>query len=396
MVVFQHRIDEIECFGDLDVRMLAAQQGEFGTHAVRNVHLTCATAARDFESDYRFAVEQRGRALLGHRVADVGHAIEPHAAPVGERDLHARKLVGRAHGSDGAHRLLDAADIGAATRSILLDLPQLARNVGRGGIERQHARRVEFDAHLATGTADAGHRADALHAQHAPRDSVVDEPGERLVVHARRGNRVGEDRRAGQIHARDHRVAQVAWQIGAHPRNRIAHIVHRLLGRFLQAELDGHRDQAVLHLGINMLDALQGGDRVLELARDVGFHLRWRGTRQGRADRDGGQVNVGELLDLHRPEGHRPQQGEHDEQQDRRNRIADRPGGDVQDHVPCQPPSVCAATRTTSPSARNPPPLTTTCAFASSPPVISMRSPERLPTETLVCATRLSPSSRNT
>ena len=39
---------------------------------------------------------------------------EGSAAAVGERDVHARELLGRLHGADRAHRLLDAADVGAA------------------------------------------------------------------------------------------------------------------------------------------------------------------------------------------------------------------------------------------------------------------------------------------
>jgi hypothetical protein len=87
------------------------------------------------------------------------------------------------HGGDGAHRLLDAADVGAAARGFLLHLAQLARDIG-GRVRRgQQAGRVELDAHLARDAADARHRADAAHAEHGLGDRVVDEPGQRLVVH---------------------------------------------------------------------------------------------------------------------------------------------------------------------------------------------------------------------
>ena len=76
----------------------------------------------------------------------------------------ARDLRRRLHGGDGAHRLLDAADVGAAAGGFLLDLAQLARDVGDGGVEREQAQRVDLDAHLARDAADARHRADAAHA----------------------------------------------------------------------------------------------------------------------------------------------------------------------------------------------------------------------------------------
>ena len=52
-------------------------------------------------------------------------------------------------------------------RGLLLDLAQLARDVGRAGVQRQQARRVELDADLAIDAADARHRADAAHRQQA-------------------------------------------------------------------------------------------------------------------------------------------------------------------------------------------------------------------------------------
>ena len=90
------------------------------------------------------------------------------------------------------------------------------------------------------------------------------------------------------------RVAQVAGQVGAHARDRVAHVVDRLLRRLLEAELDRDRRRAVLHLGVDVLDALQRGDRVLDLARDLGLHLRRRGAGQRGGDGDRRQVDVRE------------------------------------------------------------------------------------------------------
>jgi hypothetical protein len=72
-----------------------------------------------------------------------------------------------------------------------------------------------------------------------------------------------------------------------------------------------------------VLDALQGGDAVFDRARHLGFHLRRRRTGQDGGDRDRRQVDVHELLDAHTLEGHQARQGEHDEQQHRRNGVAD-------------------------------------------------------------------------
>ncbi|KFB78622.1 MAG: hypothetical protein AW06_000030 [Candidatus Accumulibacter cognatus] len=372
--------------------MLGVQLLKCPAHSLRYLDLAGAAAARDLEADHRPAVEQRRRARLADRIGHRRHLVEADAASVGKYDIQRRQFLGRLHGGDGAHRLLDAADVGAPARGFLLNAAQLAREVGGGGVERQQAGRVELDADFARHSTDAGNRADPAHGEHGLGDGVVHEPGERLVVHALRGHRIGQDRRSGDADASDHRVAQVARQVGADARDRIAHVVDRFLNRFFEAELDGHRRHAVLDFGIDVLDALHGGDRVLDLACDLGLHLRRCGARQRRGDGHRRQVDVHELLDLHRPEGEDAGQREQDEEEDRRNRVTDRPGRNV--HF-----AAAATTRTGSPSARKPPPVATTRACGSRPETISMRSPTRRPVATLVWATRAcspSPSRRKT
>ena len=165
-------------------------------------------------------------------------------------------------------------------------------------------------------------------------------------------------------------------------------------------------DDAVLHRGVDVLDALQRRDRVLDLARDFGLELRRRRARQRRRDGHRRQVDVREVLDLHRPEAHQRRRGEQDEQQQRRDRVADRPGRDVHHGLGGVARAADAAvaliaagvstTRTVSPSARNPPPMATTRASGASPSVTSMRSPTRRPTSTLACVTLLSGPTRKT
>jgi hypothetical protein len=75
----------------------------------------------------------------------VATCIEAQAAAVGQHDFHRAQFGGRLHGGDGAHRLLGAADIGAAARGVLLDLAQLARDVGARGAQREQAGRIELD-----------------------------------------------------------------------------------------------------------------------------------------------------------------------------------------------------------------------------------------------------------
>jgi hypothetical protein len=244
-----------------------------------------AARAHDLEADHGLAVEERGRAPLGDGVADVGDLVEADAAAVGERDLERAELGRRLHGRDRSHRLLGAAEVGAAARAFLLDLAELPRDVGRGRLERLQPCRVELDAHLAADAADARHRADAAHREDAARHLIVDEPRQRLVVHPARRDRVGQDRRAGELHLGDDRIAQVGRQVGADARDRVADVVDRLLRGLFEAELDRRRRDAVLHRRVDVLDALQRRDRVLDLAGDLGLEQRRRRARKRRRRR---------------------------------------------------------------------------------------------------------------
>ena len=67
LVVLDHRIDEVEGFGDGHVGVRRLQLGQRLDHAVGNVDLAGAARARDLEADHRLAIEQRGRAALARR-----------------------------------------------------------------------------------------------------------------------------------------------------------------------------------------------------------------------------------------------------------------------------------------------------------------------------------------
>jgi hypothetical protein len=73
------------------------------------------------------------------------------------------------------------------------------------------------------------HRTDAAHAEHGLGDGVVDEPAQGLFVHAAGGDGVGQDRQARQLDLGHLRVAQLAGQIRAHARDRVAGVVERIL-----------------------------------------------------------------------------------------------------------------------------------------------------------------------
>src|SRR5574337_581555 len=214
-VVFDDRIDEIEGLDDLDAGILALQLVQRGEHAVSHLDLARPPAARDLEADHQLAVEQCRGSLLADGVSHRRHLVKKDAPPVRQHDVHRRQLVGTLHRRDGAHRLFDPADVRPTARRFLLHRTQLPRNVGGCHVERQHARRVELDANLTRHATDPCHGTNAAPGKQCVTNGVVHEPRKRLVVHPRRGDRVGQDRRTCHADLADHGVLEVGRQFGA-------------------------------------------------------------------------------------------------------------------------------------------------------------------------------------
>ncbi len=326
-----HRRHEIERLGDLQVGAAGLQFLELGAYAMAHLDLAGATAARHLEAHHRLAVEEgRGRGF-GDSVLHLGDLVQADAAPVRERELQTRQLFGRGQHGERAQRLLAAAHVGAAAGAFDLHLGELARNVGRRGAQRLQLERVEQDLHLAVDPAHPIDRAHAAHRQQQLGDVVFHEPGDGLVVHLVGADGVGQHRAAGEFELVDDGFAQVGGQIAPDLGHGRAHVVQRFLRGLFQAELGRDGGATVLHLGVDVLQSLHGGDRVLDLARHFGFQLRGCCTRQRHRYGDGRQVDVREILHLHGVEGQHARERQQDEQHDGRYGISDRPGGDI-DH----------------------------------------------------------------
>ncbi len=333
--VLLHREGVVDDFLEHHVRMLALQLGDGRARALGHVDLAGALGAEYLEANHFLAVLLGQRARLGHRVAHLGDLVQAHAAPVRQRNVHARQLVGAVHGGDGAHRLLGAADVAASARRLALHAAQLARDVGRRHLQRGHARVIELHADFAEHAADPLDRAQARHAQQPLGDGIVDEPAQFLVVHriagaARRGRGgEGQHHPPGGRHLRHGRVAHLGWQVGLDPRDGVAHVVHTLGDGLLEDEFDGDGGHPVEHLGVDVLDPLQGRDRVLDLARHLGFQLGRRGAVEHRGDGHDRQFDVGEVLHFVGLVGQQAGQRQQREQHDRRDRVLDGESGEI-------------------------------------------------------------------
>ncbi len=235
-----------------------------------------------------------------------------------------RQVFGRFQGRKSAQWLLAATNIGPATGAFDLHARQLTRDIRGGGAQRLQLERVQQNLHLAVHPAHAVDRAHTAHRQQQLADVVFDEPGNGLVVHLVGADRVGQHRATGQLDLVDDGFLQVRRQIATHLGHGRTHIVQRLLGVLLDAELGGDGDHTVLHLGVDVLEALQRGQRRFRCgAGHIVFQLVGRRAGQAGHDGDVGHVQVGEVLHLHRLERKHARQRQHDEQHHGRDRVLD-------------------------------------------------------------------------
>lgn len=230
--------------------------------------------------------------------------------------------MGLPHGGHGAQRLLFAAQLAASARGILLGSAQRAGYIRCSNPQRIHLHRIDVHTDLTLYTAQALHPAHARHVDQHLAQRVVHEPGQGDLVHGLRTDRVGQDRAAADRLGADGGLQQLRRQIRAHAVDRVLGLYQRIGQRLFQRELGLDLHLAIGDRGAGVAQAGDAGQRVLDLACDLGFELCRRGAGLGQRHVDRGQVHVRQGLYRQLPEAIQACQRQQHEQQDGRNRVA--------------------------------------------------------------------------
>ena len=132
------------------------------------------------------------------------------------------------------------------------------------------------------------HAAHARYGQQTFGNGIVDEPGQIRFVESRGGCSQCQYCAPGSAGLGNARIAHFARQIGTYTGDGVAYIVHRFGSFLVQLKPNADVHIAITHVGDDVPYALQRSNRVFNLARHFGFHLRRRSTFEGRTDGDGG------------------------------------------------------------------------------------------------------------
>ena len=250
------------------------QRVELGVHPLGHGHVAGALGPEHGEGHHRGRAIQPGElARLLEPVGHGGDVGQADLAAVGQHDVGVRQGGDAGRVGEGADGLLLAPHLAAAARQLDVGCAQLGIDLPGGDPQGRHAVRLQVHLDLPGHPADPVHPSHAGHALQLPDHGVVDEPRELLGRHARRRGGERLDRLAHHVDAFDDRLVDRARQVLPDLGHRVLHIVQRPVGADLQPQLDQRGGGAVGHGGGDVLHAGHAGDRVLDLAGDLGLQL---------------------------------------------------------------------------------------------------------------------------
>jgi hypothetical protein len=379
--VLDRGVDHLE----VDVGIGGLERVDALLNGLGHLHVAGALGTLDAERDDRLAVEAGEGAAIGDGVGDGAEIVEPDLAAAEQRNHGAGKVTQRLGARERADRLVVLADLGAAAGNVDIGAAQALADIDGGQAHGLQAVRVERDQDLALDAADAFDLGNAADALQRALDHVVDEIGELLGRLAGRDRGIGDDRQADDVDALDQRLGDVLRQVGAHPRHRVLDVVEGAVGVGLQRELDRGDRHAVGDRGGDVPHALDAGDGVFDRLGDLGFELG--GCRAELRDHDRDHGNVGRRQPRHCElgEGDPAEDQQDDREDDRRQRIADRPCRNIESHQRTRVRSSSSANMVLiwSPSWSEEPASATTISPTWSPSRISVALSDDSPTRTL-------------
>ncbi len=267
------------------------------------------------------AVEARDDLALLVAVLDRGNVAEVDGrAAVLDDDL--ANIVERGEVAGRAQRQLLPAGNQRAARYVEIFRLQRGDHLLRGDVACLHGRGVEQDADLAllaAGHVGGGDIGDALQRR---LDRVLHQrpqlDGRELA--RRIGHAHLHDRRVGRVVAADKRLLDAAGQAVAQQPDLLTHLFDRLVGRNVELELEDDVAHPLGRVGLHGVDAADGRQLVLQLARHLVLDLGGAGARVDGGDHRHRKFDVGENVDGHPEIGkdtHHDAGGQHHGHKDR-------------------------------------------------------------------------------
>ena len=232
---------------------------------------------------------------------------------------------------------------------------------------------VEEDADLPLAGAGQGHLAHPVHRLQHPLHLLVGDlaglPQAARARHHHRDHGIGVG-----IGLLDHRRQDVRGKVAQRPRDLLAHVLGGVGDVALEEELHRDAGRALGGHGLQLVEAGQAGERLLDGHDHLGGDLLGSGPGQADRDVDGGGIGAGKEIDPEVAEGEDAEGDQEADQHHREDGTTDAELGETHGY--------CVASTGAPSTGSWPSAGTATCCFASSPATISTSSPVRSPTRT--------------
>ena len=293
-------------------------------------HVGRAARAGNGEVHHFLAAQLTDRAAFRIAVrylCDIGQGDD---AAIAERNAGFGQGKGIVRIAQHAHRLARSGDLGAPAGGIDIGLAQRRVDLRCRDAERLHAGQIEHHTDFAIDSAETVDFGHAVDREQPFGHRIVDEPAELFQRHVIGLHRKNAQRAAaGHVHLGHPRLDDAIRQLAANLVDRVADLVHRLVGIDADLEFDEGVAVALRRGGIDVLHTIDVAHRRFDDLRHLILDLGRRGAGLRDVDDHGGKFDVRLIDDVHPREAQNPRDHQPQEQNDRDDRVADRPGGDV-------------------------------------------------------------------
>jgi hypothetical protein len=309
----------------------------------RGGHLRRAVALRleDLDPNRLLAVEERHRARLFGSIVDVRDLIQADqlSAAFGDDEIAEVRGVLEAAAQPDQLLLQVAVQPSNGRREILLS--ERGDHLGDAHPRRLEIRGTQLDDHVALHFTHDVHLRDPGDRAQLARESGIGDAREHRSGSGRRREHEREHRRFRWIEASEDRLLHLRRQILALRRDRIAHILRRLLDRLLEVEEERALREPVdgEARGLVAIESADAPHRILDRLHDLALDLRRRCTGIRDRQSDDRRLNVRELIGVEIEQSRASERDERHHCGDGDDRPLDREVGD--EHVVLLP--ACSA-----------------------------------------------------
>ena len=243
--------------------------------------------------------------------------------------LKLRQLVRGVTIAKYTYRLARAADFRQTAASIDIGLPQKPVDLTGGHAQRLHLDWIKQHFDFAANPAKAIYFSHAFNRKEPFRNRVIDEPAQLLNRHVIGFDRIDTEKSARNVHPADPGFQNAIRQCTAHRVDRVLHISDSHVRIDADFKLDKGAGATFARSRTDIAHTVQRSHSGFDLLRYLVFNFSRSCAWLRDGDIDARKIDVGIINDVHPRKTEQARNKQRGKGNQRDDRVADRPGGDV-------------------------------------------------------------------